>query len=115
MRQEHRAVSDTLFWLALGVLVRQRRRTEKLVQGTLADKLGMSQPMISRVEDGTARLDVLTFDRVLEWLGKKRVHVERLANKMTMCLKAIDPDLRATVLPKPALKALGVFATHVLP
>lgn len=105
--------SDALFWLALGVLVRQHRRAKKLIQTDLQKQLGLSQPTVSRIEDGRIALDVLTFDRVLEWLGKTRKDVEQLADKMAACLKTLNAQ--PMVLSRVALKALGAFVAYVTP
>lgn len=41
-----------LFYVALGVLIAQRRRDRKLTQAALAELLGVTQPTIARIEAG---------------------------------------------------------------
>jgi transcriptional regulator with XRE-family HTH domain len=56
-------------------LVRDARRAAKLTQAELAQRLGMSQPAIAKLERPDANPTVRTSDRVLRATGHPPAHL----------------------------------------
>ncbi len=54
-----------------GKMIRDIRKEEGLSQKALADKLGVSQQLISRIENGKENISLITLDNILRALGRE--------------------------------------------
>jgi transcriptional regulator with XRE-family HTH domain len=66
-------------------LLRNRRMRQRLRQADLADRLGRGQTVVSRVERGARRLDVV---ELWAWLAALEIDFLAFARELDQCLKA---------------------------
>lgn len=67
LRNKTRPIDE--FCLLIGGNLRQLRRQNNLTQSALADKLKVSQQLISRIESGRENISLLTLRKIVEKLG----------------------------------------------
>jgi len=87
-----------VYALALGLAVQQLRERKGFSQTELAEKVGLSQPTLSRLERGQGRADALTLRKLAEALG---VTVDHLNAQIDAALAKAEKAARTTV-PKAA-------------
>lgn len=81
--------------------VRKRRKRLDLTQSELAERAGVSQSLIARVESGSVDPRLSTYRRVLEALEeaeKERVEVREIMNRTVISVSPGDPVGRAVEL-----------------
>jgi len=79
----------------------KRRERLGLTQAELAEKAGVSQPMIARIESGSVDPRVSTFGRIVEALNeaeKERVEARRIMHEEVISVSPEDPVRRAVEL-----------------
>ena len=69
--------------MKFGRTIQERRRAKGLGQRALAERVGVSFTYISKIENGTRRLDVIEFVRIAEAIGSDPAEiVSRLQNEL---------------------------------
>jgi DNA-binding XRE family transcriptional regulator len=59
-------------WQRLALDIRNRRRAQKITQAEFAEKMGVTQQFISKIEGGTQNLSVSTIEKIESVLGRVR-------------------------------------------
>ena len=68
-KSKAKPINDFCLWF--GEKIKALRKQRNLTQKMLADKLGISQQMISRIESGRENISLLTLKKVIDKLGAK--------------------------------------------
>lgn len=79
--------------LALGLVLQQLRGRRALSQKQVAEGVGISQPTLSRIENGTSNCDPLTFRKLAELLG---VTVDQLHTQVDQSLQKAKEAVEVT-------------------
>ena len=83
-----------VYSLALGLAVQQLRERKQFSQKELAEKIGVSQPTLSRLERGLGRADALTLRKVADALS---LTVDHLNAQIDAALNKAEKAARQTV------------------
>jgi len=86
-----------VFGLVLGSVVERLRRQRAWTQAQLAGKLGISQPVVSRIEGGRLQPDAYLYGRLATVFG---MTVERLDGNVNAALQATNRAAEAVSRPK---------------
>ncbi|MEH0168512.1 helix-turn-helix domain-containing protein [Roseateles microcysteis] len=93
-------------------LLRERRTSLRLRQADLADRLGRGQAVVSRVERGARRLDVL---ELWAWLAALDCDFLAFVRELDQRLKTCPlPDTRFSAVRQKAALARSVSRTNVV-
>lgn len=88
------------YYAILGALVVHERKRQKLTQFKLAERLDISQPFLSRIEDGKSNVNTYLFGQIAKKLFERsHATLERRVHEIAGCYLAAECAVNPKLIP----------------